>query len=48
MKEKLTLKEKVLIKLFMLLTLVLCGGDYSVKEAVSKQIEDLKKTLNEE
>jgi hypothetical protein len=48
MKDKLTLKEKVLIKLFMLLTTVLCGGDYSIKEVVSKAVEDIKKTLNED
>ncbi len=47
MKDKITLKEKVLIKLFMLLTTVLCGSDYSLK-VVAKAVEDIKKTLNED
>jgi hypothetical protein len=48
MKDKLTLKEKVLIKLMLLITTVLTAGDYGVKEAVAKIIEDIKKTLNED
>jgi len=48
MKDKLTLKEKILIKLFLLIASIMSAGDYSAKDIVAKAVEDLKKTLNED
>ena len=44
---KLSFREKVIIKLALLILSILTASDWGVKEQVQKQVEDIKKTLDE-